>query len=151
VLGALLVALVVASVLLERKWAEGRSTAARYDAVLASARQEALNFTTLDYRSISDDVARVLAGSTGSFHKQFQDSEANLKTLAARNKSVSKGSVLEAGIVSSEPTKARVIVVADSMVSNVNTSTPQPRHYRLQLDLVLQGGRWLTDDLQFVG
>jgi Mce-associated membrane protein len=44
-----------------------------------------------------------------------------------------------------------VIVVADSMVSNVNTSTPQPRHYRLQLDLVLQGGRWLTDDLQFVG
>jgi Mce-associated membrane protein len=42
-------------------------------------------------------------------------------------------------------------VVADSTVSNLNTKSPQPRHYRLQLDLVRQGSRWLTSDLQFVG
>jgi Mce-associated membrane protein len=43
-----------------------------------------------------------------------------------------------------------VIVVADSTVSNVNTPSPQPRHYRIQLDLVRRGDTWLTSDLQFV-
>jgi Mce-associated membrane protein len=64
---------------------------------------------------------------------------------------MSKGKVLQAGLVSSDQDSARVIVVADSTVSNLNTQSPQPRHYRLQLDLVRQGSRWLTSDLQFVG
>jgi Mce-associated membrane protein len=59
--------------------------------------------------------------------------------------------VLEAGVVSMDEDSATVVVVADSQVTNKSTDEPQPRHYRLQLDLVLEDGRWLTSDLQFVG
>ena len=59
--------------------------------------------------------------------------------------------MLRAGVVSMDDDSARVIVVADSSVTNVNAPDPQPRHYRLPLDLVRSGDRWLTSDLEFVG
>jgi Mce-associated membrane protein len=148
---ALLLVLVVASVLLGVKWTSERAQQTRYADIVAAARQEALAFTTLDYRNLDTGVTHVLQGATGSFRKQFQSSAGQLRQLATQNKSVSKGKVLQAGLVSSDQDSARVIVVADSTVSNLNTKSPQPRHYRLQLDLVRQGSRWLTSDLQFVG
>ena len=59
--------------------------------------------------------------------------------------------MLSVGVVSADADSARTIVVADSDVQNVATREPQPRHYRLQLDLARQGDRWLLTDLQFVG
>ena len=70
--------------------------------------------------------------------------------LTKQNESVSKGQVLRAGVVSMDDDSARVVVVADSTVTNVSAPEPQPRHYRLQLDLVLRGDRWLTSGLEFV-
>jgi Mce-associated membrane protein len=148
---ALLLVLVVASVLLGVQWKTERDQQTRYADILASARQEALAFTTLNYHNLDQGVAQVLGGATGSFRKQFKSSAGQLRQLATQNKSMSKGKVLQAGLVSSDQDSARVIVVADSTVSNLNTKSPQPRHYRLQLDLVRQGSRWLTSDLQFVG
>ena len=119
--------------------------------VLHVARQQAINFTTLDYRHLNRDLARVLAGSTGDFRKQFQAGVKDLTTLFATNKVVSTGAVLDAGLVSSDSDSARVLVVADSTV--VNTASPKgdKRHSRIQLDLVRHDGRWLVSDLTFVG
>jgi Mce-associated membrane protein len=149
-LAALLVLLVVASVLLGLKWKDDRAQQARYDAVLAAARHEALAFTTLDYRTLDKDISNVVDNSTGKFRKQYEAGTANIKQTVTTNKSVSKGKVLAVGLVSCDANTARVIVVADSTVTNVRTTTPQPRHYRIQFDLVRQGGHWLTSDLQFV-
>jgi hypothetical protein len=44
-----------------------------------------------------------------------------------------------------------LLVVADSTVSNKATPTGQRRHYRMQLELRREGGRWLTSNLEFVG
>ena len=119
--------------------------------VLHAARQQAVNFTTLDYRRLDADLGRVLTGSTGDFRKQFKAGVADLTTLFTSNKVVSTGEVLEAGLVSSDADSARVLVVADSTV--VNTASPQgdKRHSRISLDLVRHGGRWLVSDLTFVG
>lgn len=119
--------------------------------VLHAARQQAVNFTTLDYRHLDRDLARVLTGSTGDFRKQFQAGVKDLTTLFTANKVVSTGEVLEAGLVSSDSDSARVLVVADSTV--VNTASPKgdKRHSRIQLDLVRHGDRWLVSDLTFVG
>jgi hypothetical protein len=35
-------------------------------------------------------------------------------------------------------------------VSNGSSAQPQVRHYRMQLDLVRRGDRWLTSTLTFV-
>ena len=119
--------------------------------VLEAARQQAVNFTTLDYQHLDRDLGRVLAGSTGDFRTQFRQGTEDLSQLVTANQAVSEGEVLEAGIVSEDADSARVLVVADSTVTNSETTDPQRRHYRLQMDLVHRGGRWLVSDLQFVG
>lgn len=119
--------------------------------ILAAARQHAVNFTTLDYQALDRDLGRVLDGATGQFRTQFKEGTADLSELVRNNRAVSEGEVLEAGIVTDDPDSARVLVVADSTVTNSADPDPQRRHYRLQLDLVREDGRWLVSDLQFVG
>jgi Mce-associated membrane protein len=119
--------------------------------ILAAARQSALNFTSLDYRHYGRDSGNVLKGATGDFKKQFVAQTQELTKLVAQNKSVSEGQVLEAGIVRSDEKSARVLVVADSKVTNTAAPAGQARTYRLQLDLVREHGRWLTSDVEFVG
>ncbi|MFJ8198499.1 hypothetical protein [Streptomyces sp. NPDC096152] len=130
---------------------ERRADEQRRQDVLAAARQSALNFTSLDYRHYGRDSGNVLKDATGDFKKQFAAQTAELTKLVARNKSVSEGQVLEAGIVRSDDHAARVLVVADSKVTNTAVPEGQARTYRLQLDLVRQGGRWLTSGVEFVG
>jgi Mce-associated membrane protein len=119
--------------------------------VLAAARQEALNFISLDYRHFDQDSKNVLAGATGDFKQQFSDESATLQSVVTANKAVSSGQVLQAGVVTSGATSARVLVVADSTVVNTAAPSGQVRNYRLQMDLVEQGGQWLTSGIEFVG
>lgn len=104
---------------------EQRQADQRRQDILAAARQSALNFTSLDYRHYDRDSANVLAGATGDFKKQFAAQTEQLTELVAQNRSVSEGQILEAGIVRSDENAARVLVVADSKVTN--TAVPQGR------------------------
>ncbi|KQW00505.1 hypothetical protein ASD08_46520 [Streptomyces sp. Root369] len=128
-----------------------REAEQRRQDLLAAARQSALNFTSLDYRHYDRDSANVIESATGDFKKQFAAQTEELTQLVAQNKSVSEGQVLEAGIVRSDEHSARVLVVADSRVTNIAAPKGEARTYRLQLDLVHRDGRWLTSDVEFVG
>ncbi|MFC8919173.1 hypothetical protein ACGF5F_07170 [Streptomyces sp. NPDC047821] len=130
---------------------EQRTEEQRRQDILAAARQSAINFTSLDHRHYERDSANVLKGATGDFKDQFAAQTAELTKLVAANKSVSEGQVLEAGITRADDRSARVLVVADSKVTNTAAPQGQARTYRLQLDLVHEGGRWLTSNVEFVG
>lgn len=119
--------------------------------VLAAARQEALNFISIDYRNFAQDSKNVLSGATGDFKQQFSDETNTLQSLVNQNKAISSGQVLQAGVVTSSATAARVLVVADATVANTAAPSGQVRNYRLQMDLVEQDGQWLTSNIEFVG
>lgn len=119
--------------------------------VLAAARQEALNFISIDYRNFDQDSKNVLSGATGDFKQQFSDQSKTLQSLVTSNKAISTGQVLQAGVVTSSGSSARVLVVADATVANTASPSGQVRNYRLQMDLVQQGGQWLTSGIEFVG
>ncbi len=152
---AVLVALTVLAVAVTTAFGLGlhrqREAERQRQDILAAARQSALNFTTLDYRHYERDSGNVLDGATGDFKKQFAAQTGQLTKLVAENKSVSKGQILDAGLVRSAADSARVLVVADSEVTNKSVPKGQARTYRLQLDLVRRDGRWLTSDVEFVG
>ncbi|MQA83898.1 MAG: MCE family protein [Streptosporangiales bacterium] len=151
VLIVLLVALLATGGVLGYQLREIGAAQERRAAILHAARQQALDFTTLDYRHFDRDAARVLDGATGDFRNQFQRSSKQLAQLVRENKAISEGEVLSADIVSADADSARVIVVADSTVTNVSSKEPRPRHYRLQVDMVHRNGRWLASDIRFVG
>lgn len=131
------------------------SAAAREDRLrleaLDTARQMAVNFTTLDYREFADDTASVRALAGGDFATQYAAASADLKELVTANEAVSKGEVLEAGTVSFDSDSARVLVVADADVVNSGAKKSQLRTYRLRMDLARIEHEWRVVDLQFVG
>lgn len=151
VLIGLLVVLLALGVVMFGKWRDQKATHDAYAEVLAAAKAETQAFTTLDYRTAKKSLDRVKKGATGDFGDQFEKQSAAIERLTLQNKSVSKGKIVSAGVVSMDKDSARVIVVADSSVTNKSTAKPVPRHYRLQLDLENKDGEWLTSSLEFVG
>ncbi len=141
---------VVAAVFLANRLGDVADEEARRQEILQTARQQGVNITTLDYQTVDQDLQRVLELSTGTFRKEFRAGTKDLTDLVVKNKAVSTGEVLEAGIVTADSDSARVLVVADSTVSNGASAQPQVRHYRMQLDMVRRGDRWLTSTLTFV-
>jgi Mce-associated membrane protein len=126
-----------------------RGQQASKDAVQA-ARQEAVNLVTLDHRHIDDDVRNILTGATGEFHDEYAKDATRVKQIVTTNQVRSSGSILEAGVVTSDADSATVLVVVDSMVRNKADEKGQLRHYRIQFEMSRQGTRWLARTLQFV-
>jgi Mce-associated membrane protein len=147
---AVVLLLATSGYLAVQTYQRGQEEQRRQD-ILAAARQTAVNFTSLDYRRYAQDSQNVLKGATGDFKRQFKGQTSQLTKLVAANKSVSQGRVIEAGIARAGEHSARVLVVADSKVTNAAVKKGQVRNYRLQLDLVLEHGRWMTSDVEFVG
>ncbi|MDQ4086347.1 MAG: hypothetical protein M3165_11070 [Actinomycetota bacterium] len=150
-LGVLLVALLATGAILGWQLREAMAVQDRRTAVLQAATDHVSTFLSIDYRQAPQDTAAVLRTAAGEFERQYSASRDRLHQLVRQNRTVSTGTVLSAGVVSSDADSARVIVVADSQVRNVASPQPQPRHYRLQLDLARQGDRWLVTNLEFVG
>lgn len=150
-LAVLVVAALVATAVVGRRVLDERRSDAAGQAAVAAATQLGVDFTTLDYRTFDRDSGRVLDAATGTFKKEFAAQSSELKELVASNKAVSKGTVVKAGLVSHDADSARVLLVVDADVTNTAATTAVPRHYRMQVDLSRSGGRWLTDQLQFVG
>jgi Mce-associated membrane protein len=125
-------------------------------AVLTAARQEAVNLTTISYTSAARDLDRIVAGATGGLRQQFEAQRAQFPAVLSRDKSVSRGWVLSAGLISlsDHNDAAQVAVATDATVSTTGGgTTPQSvvKHYRMVMKLQLVRGRWLVTDVAFAG
>lgn len=119
-------------------------------AVLAAARQEAVNLTTLGRSTGSRDYAAVLAGAGGALRQQLaQGRDAFLRTLSSARVS-SVGTVLDAGIVTLNSRTATVLLNVRATVRNRQTYAPETRLYHWRAGLVHSGSRWLMTSLEFV-
>ncbi|MBB6626114.1 hypothetical protein H5V45_02155 [Nocardioides sp. KIGAM211] len=124
----------------------------RYGDVLAAATTEAEAFINIRYDDAQASIDKVAAGATGSFRKQYDSSSKGVTQVLTENKSVMDGDVVWAGVVDVDADSATVIAATSGTVANNQTGgKPVARNFRLQLDLVLEDGRWLTNHLQFVG
>jgi Mce-associated membrane protein len=119
--------------------------------LLRSGRQLVVDFTTYNYETWQADTQRVLAGATGPFKQEYADTAGPLQAQVVANKATSAGEVLEAAVVSMDDDSAQVIVVADATVTNTALKSGQRRHYRIKLDMVREGDRWLAAGLDAVG
>lgn len=123
----------------------------RFADVIDSATDEATAFVNIRYDDAQASIEAVMAGATGAFRDQYSKSTEEVIKILEENKSVMVGEVLWTGVVAVDPDSATVVVATTGTVSNVQTDNkPVARNFRLQLDLVLEEGRWLTSDLQFV-
>ncbi|WP_395695394.1 hypothetical protein [Nocardioides sp.] len=152
---ALACACVFGGVLVWQHHSDEQQTAAeqeRYGDVLAAARAEVEAFVNIDYRDAQSSIDAVAAGATGDFAKQYDSSTAGVVKLLQREKSVMDGKVTWAGVVDVDADSATVLAATTGTVANVSTKDQKvARLFRLKLDLVKVGDRWLTSNLEFVG
>ena len=151
-LAVLLVGLLVAIVMTatSRESADEELTAAQQE-VAEAARTEAVAFLTVDHADMEPVIDAVLAGATGDFAEQYESQREKLTREAIRTEATSTAEVVALGVGDLDDDSATVLVAANSTVTNTSTgSEGQVRYYRLRLDLVREGERWLTSDVQFV-
>ena len=119
--------------------------------VARAARAEALAFLTVDHTNMAPLVDAVLAGATGDFKKQYRSQREKLTSEAERTEATSTAEVVALGVGELDDDSAVVLLAANSTVANTRTGNEgQVRYYRLRLDLVREGGRWLTSNVRFV-
>jgi hypothetical protein len=108
-------------------------------------------FLNLDHESIEADIETVKSLATGPFLRQYTRASDDLIELTRRAQATQTGEIEWAGLVAGDDDSATVIVATSGTVANKLTDfEPVGRTYRLQLEVDLVDGRWLTSDLQYV-
>jgi Mce-associated membrane protein len=124
-------------------------------AALQVARQQAVNLTTISYETADADLGRIINSATGTLKTQFEAQRAQFPGVLKKDKSVSVGTVLAAGVASQSAGTVEALVAVDAAVSNAETAKagnrPIIKHYRMDMKLVLVGGRWLVSQVAFAG
>jgi len=148
-LSLLLAAVAVAATVGRAGWERDRAAAARAEA-LAAGRQLAVNFVTMRHSTFDADTARVVAGATGEFRKEYEGTLAKLKPVVVANHTVSNVERAEAAYVSGDGDSAQVIVGLVAPTTNTATPQPEKKTYRLRLALEKVGDSWKVSSLDFV-
>lgn len=134
-----------------REWWDARQVAQANAEALATGRQLAVNFATMDYRHVDRDAARVRDGATGEFRTSYAASFDQLKKVIVENRTVSRVERAEAGLVSGDRDSAVVIVGVVAPTTNKALPKGERKTYRIKLTLARSGDAWKVSDLGFVG
>jgi Mce-associated membrane protein len=134
-----------------RAWLDARRLDQARSEALAAGRQLAVNFATLDARTVDADTDRVKAGATGEFLASYTRSLADLRSLVVENKSSSRVERAEAALVSGDLDSAQVIVGVVAPTRNAVAPQGEKKTYRIKLGLREVGGTWKVERLEFVG
>jgi hypothetical protein len=127
--------------------AEQERTAAQLEA----ASKMVTAFVNFDYQDPGRTIEAVKSMATGTFLSQYSKGAKDLEKLATEAQSNMVAEVVWTGLVAGDEDTATAIVATSGTVKNKTTNfQPEARNYRIQLELVREGGRWLTKDLQYV-
>jgi hypothetical protein len=131
-------------------WRDERQRTADAGDATAAAAAEVVGLIGISSATSGKDIDALLDGATADFRSDLADQAERLRVELARNQVSATGKVVSTGVLKLEDGKATVIVAATGTVSNKLAVKPEPRSYRLRVDLVETRGHWLVSGLEFV-
>ncbi|MGV0790185.1 hypothetical protein [Mycolicibacterium sp. XJ1819] len=117
---------------------------------LESARQTAVNLTTIDWRQADTDVQRITDGATGTFYDDFSERSQPFIQVVKQAQSQSKGTVTEAGIESDNGDQANVLVAVTVKTTTPASPDDPPRAWRMRLSVQRVGDSMKVSNVEFV-
>lgn len=118
--------------------------------LVATARQGAVNLTSIDYNNADADVKRILDSATGKFYDEFSQRSKAFIDVVRQAQSKSEGKVTAAGIESSGASDARVLVAVTVTTSNVAAQQQPTRNWRMRIDVQKIGSDAKVSNVEFV-
>jgi Mce-associated membrane protein len=123
----------------------------RYAATVAAAEDVATAFVNVRYDTADRDLGRIADLATGPLREKYVGAVDRFVAALRRERTVTAGSVVWAGVVRVDARSATVLVATSGTRADRDTDgKPQPRDLRLRLELVLVDGAWLASDIREV-
>jgi Mce-associated membrane protein len=114
-----------------------------------TARQGALNLTTINYTEVETDVQRVLDSATGAFRDDFAKRSQPFIEVVKAARSQSEGTITEAGVESQRGDLAEVLV-AVAVKSRTAVGEQAPREWRMRIQVQAVGDGAKVSNVVFV-
>jgi len=114
------------------------------------ATQVVTDLTSVNSKTVTADMNRLLGETTGAFRDQFTQQERLYSQLLNDSQVSSTGTVVQAGVESIQPGKATVLIAAVAEVKNNAAVDGQHRVYRMRVSLERDGDRWLASNMELV-
>jgi Mce-associated membrane protein len=115
-----------------------------------AARQGALNLTTIDWQRADADIQRILDSATGEFYDDFAKRSGPFVELVRQAKSVSVGTISEAGLESQTADAAQVLVAVSVTTSYAGAQQPDPHAWRMRISVQRVGDQVKVSNVEFV-
>ncbi|WP_406815026.1 Mce protein [Mycobacterium sp. M23085] len=122
---------------------------ARQNLYVATARQGAVNLTTIDYTQVDADVQRILDSATGAFRDEFEQRAKPFEEVVKAAQSKSEGTVTDAGLESQRGDSAQVLV-AVAVKSRTAGGEEAPREWRMRIEVRSVGDDAKVSNVVFV-
>jgi Mce-associated membrane protein len=123
----------------------------RYADAVAAAETVATAFVNIRHDRAEEDLARIADHSTGPLKDRYVDDAERLLKAFKRERTITTGEVVWAGVVRVSASGATVLVATHGTRADRSTDgEPVSRDLRLRLQLVPVDGTWLTSDIQQV-
>jgi len=114
------------------------------------ATQVVTDLTSVNSKTVTADMNRLLGETAGAFRDQFTQQERLYSQLLNDSQVSSTGTVVQAGVESIQPGKATVLIAAVAEVKNNAAVDGQHRVYRMRVSLERDGDRWLASNMELV-
>ncbi len=116
----------------------------------AAAQQAACGYAPIlasyDAANLDSYFSAVLAGATGEWKKQFDDTSKDLRQVLTAGEVVSKTDKVECAISAIDDTSAQAVVVVGQTITSLGTGhQPAPGQLSMLLGLEKVGDRWLVN------
>ena len=145
----IILALVALCGLLGVRSYDGGQELDRQESFLAAARTGSEMLTTIDVAHVQDDVARIIASSTGPFLEDFQLRSEAFIDAVTRARSSTRGTVLEAGLEQVSGDQADVLVTL-AVTTSINGAEAPPRQWRMRISVQQDGSTTKVSNVEFV-
>lgn len=117
---------------------------------LAAAEKYVVTLTSIDSNDIDQNVADILAGSTGEFNAKYAQTSGQLRQLIIDNKTTARGKVVESAVKSVSPNKVKVLLMVDQSVSSLASPEVQIDRSRIKMTMEKIDGRWLVSKVELL-
>ncbi len=118
--------------------------------VLRTARQGALNLTTISYTEAEADVQRILDLSTGDFREDFHKRSQPFIDVVKKAQSKSQGSIVDAAIESQDGSQSQVLVALNVDTTIAGGAPQDPRAWRMRIRVQTDGDTAKVSNVEFV-
>jgi Mce-associated membrane protein len=137
----------VAAGILDTQTSNNTSTQQERDAAVAAAKTEIPQILSYNYKTLSADLARASADTTGQFSGQFGVLAGQLiGPNATKQQTVTKAAVPVAAAVDSSGNQVTVLVFVDQSTTSKAQPKAQANASQLRVTMQKVNGRWLVEE-----